>query len=150
MPLYGSKFNVVRLLTLLERFFRKKKKQAPSLPRIETRDPPDLRCDVTKHQGLDENDARIEEEDTEEHNMTCSGYGAAPYLFEPTSEDIEQVADREVADPDEWRLANSEWCKCGQWRPMGLSAESHCCQEHEHVVNKLKDMQPDPCSPTCA
>ncbi|ELT87919.1 hypothetical protein CAPTEDRAFT_208585 [Capitella teleta] len=96
-------------------------------------------------EGLDENDARIEEEDTEEHIMTCSGYGAAPYLFEPRSEDIEQVADREVADPDEWRLANS--AKCGQCRPMELTSESHCFQEHEHVVNKLKDMQPDP--PAC-
>ncbi|ELT95130.1 hypothetical protein CAPTEDRAFT_203020 [Capitella teleta] len=102
----------------------------------------------------------------EEHDRTGDAdteYGGAPYLFEPLTEteaerevrgensqsdcESQSDSDEEDVDRDLCRVGNIEWCKCGQCKPMDSASESCCCQEHEHVVSKLNEMQPDP--PAC-
>lgn len=70
-----------------------------------------------------------------------------PYAFEPKKRDIDEgsdssdsESDAEITEFEEAQdgVGNTNWCCCGNCRPMTTEQESICCQEMSRLDNKLE------------
>ena len=70
-----------------------------------------------------------------------------PYSFEPVKSNRSSIEDLTTDNSSEsedetssitTRLGNTEWCSCGNCRPMSQEKESICCQEVSQLDNKLE------------
>lgn len=59
-----------------------------------------------------------------------------PFQFEPMYAVGEKIVRGEKSNQSERvRVGNTEWCLCGNCRPMQSEIESLCCQENESGIN---------------